>query len=199
MPDLVKLLLGGLRSEVLGILLLHPEQSFYLREIGRLTGSSVGTLHRELTALVEVGVLNKTRAGNHVMYQASMGCPIFSELASILRKTVGLADVLRDALAPLHDRIGVAVVFGSMARAEARAGSDVDLLVVGDVTFHEVVLALAPTQEVLLREVNPIVLTPAAFRERYRAHDAFLERVLKEPLIPLIGTTDDIGQLAQGR
>src|SRR6266705_39472 len=99
-PQLVELLFGTYRRRILSLLLLHPEQSFYVREIGRLTGVPAGSLHREVRALTEAGLLTRSAAGNQVRYQADRACPVFEELAGVFRKTAGLADVLREALEP---------------------------------------------------------------------------------------------------
>lgn len=106
---------------------MHPDESFYVRELARLTGVPAGSLHRELTLLTEAGLLLRSVAGNQVRYQVDRACPIHEDLAGIFRKTVGLADVLREALAPLAGKINLTFVFGSMAQGKETAGSDVDV------------------------------------------------------------------------
>ncbi|MHB1587838.1 MAG: nucleotidyltransferase domain-containing protein [Acidiferrobacteraceae bacterium] len=123
------------RRRVLGLLLLHPDQRYYLREIARLTGTTAGTLTRELSRLVKAGVVNAQKVGNQAHYSANRDCPVFDELASILRKTSGLTDVLAEALLPLADQIEVAFVFRSVANGKARSESDIDVMVIGDVSF----------------------------------------------------------------
>src|SRR5262245_58799157 len=108
----VELLFGAYRRQVLSLLLLRPDERFYVREIGRLTGVPAGSLHRELKALTAAGLLVRTDAGNQVRYQASRDCPIYEELAAIFRKTAGMADLLRDLLSPLADKISLALIFG---------------------------------------------------------------------------------------
>lgn len=117
--DLGTLFFGAYRRQVLGLLLLHPDESFHLREIARVTQTQPGTLRRELTQLADAGVLSREKIGNLVRYRADNSCPIYEELRSILKKTAGVVDVLRDALAPLCDRITVAFVFGSIASGGA--------------------------------------------------------------------------------
>ncbi|HYT47011.1 MAG TPA: nucleotidyltransferase domain-containing protein, partial [Burkholderiales bacterium] len=116
------------------------------------------------------------------------------DLRNILKKTVGVADVLREALAPLAARIRAAFVYGSIARGEERAGSDLDLMVVGEVRFAEVVSALAPAQELLRREVNPSVYPALEFRRKRAAGEPFLKRVLADRKIFIIGGEHDLGQ-----
>ena len=198
-PQLVELLFGAYRRRILSQLLLHPEQSFYAREIGRLTGVPAGSLHREVTALTEAGLLTRSSAGNQVRYQADRACPVFEELAGIFRKTTGLADVLREAMEPLGRRVRAAFVFGSVAQGKERETSDVDVMVVGSASFARVVAALTPAGERLRRAVNPVVMTPGAFRAKLKARDRFVARIVREPKILLIGDARELGELAEDR
>ena len=184
---------------MLALLLMRPEGSLHLREIARALDKAPGTLLRELNALAQAGVLLRKRVGNQVHFQANPGCPIFEDLRIILKKTVGVADVLREALAPLAARIRAAFVYGSIARGEERAGSDLDLMIVGGVRFAEVVATLAPAQEALRREVNPNVYPALEFRKKAAAGEPFLKRVLAERKIFIIGGEDDLGQPAAHR
>ncbi len=187
------LLFSAYRRQVLALLLLRPDESLHVREISRLTGVPVGSLHRELRALTEAGFLLREPMGNQVRYRANRACPIYPELAEIFRKTAGLADLLREALASLADRITVAFVFGSIAQGTERATSDVDVFVIGEVSFAEVVAVLSPLRERLGREVNPVVMSRKEFAAQRAAKDRFVERVLGEPKLFVIGTTDDLG------
>lgn len=198
-PQLVELLFGAYRRQVLSLLLLRPGESFYVREIGRLTGVPAGSLHRELKGLTEAGLLVRTAAGNQVRYQASRDCPIYDELAAIFRKTAGLADVLRDLLAPLAAKISLAFIFGSVAQGKATATSDIDLLVVGSVSSAAVVEACHRGRQGLGREVNPVVMAKAAFQTKQRESDRFISRVLKEPRIFLMGDAGELGKPAHDR
>jgi len=187
------LLFSAYRRQVLGLLLLRPEDSLHVRELSRLTGVPAGSLHRELRALTEAGLLLREPAGNQVRYRANRTCPIFPQLAEIFRKTTGLVDLLRDALAPLADRIEAAFVFGSIADGSEMGTSDVDLFVLGKATFAEVVAALAPLRERLGREVNPVVMRRAEFAAQRAKKDRFLKRVMAEPKLFVIGSADDLG------
>jgi predicted nucleotidyltransferase len=168
---------------------MRPDQSFHLRELERLAGVNAGTAHRELKRMERAGLVHSRRVGNQVHYQAQRDCPIFAELQSILRKSVGLADVLREALSPLADQIELAFVFGSMAKGEEGPNSDIDLLIVGDVSFADVVGALYPCHERLGREVNPLVMRRSEFEQR-RQDEGFVARVLRDPILPLIEAVD---------
>jgi len=184
---------------VLALLLLHPEESTHVREIARAIGKAPGTLLRELNALAAAGVLVRKPLGNQVHFQANPACPIYEDLRNILKKTVGVADVLREALAPLGGRIRAAFVYGSVARGEERARSDLDVMVVGEASFGDVVAALAPAQESLRREVNPNVYPALEFRKKLAAGNPFLKRVLAEHKIFIVGGEDDLGKPAAHR
>ena len=196
---LIEILFGAYRRQILALLLLRPGESFYVREIGRLTGVPAGSLHRELKLLSDAGLLARSVAGNQVRYQVDAACPIREELAGIFRKTAGLADVLRDSLAPLAGKIRVAFVFGSVAQGKERATSDVDVLVVGSATFAAVVQALNRAGERLRREVNPVVMTKSAFEAKLANRDRFVTRVAREPKIFLLGDAGEFAELTENR
>jgi len=189
----IDLLFSAYRRQVLGLLYLRPEDSLHVREIARLTGVPAGSLHRELRTLTDAGLLLREPVGNQVRYRANRACPIYPELAEIFRKTAGLADVLREALAPLANRITAAFVFGSMAQGTQTGSSDVDVFVVGKVSFSDVVAALSPLRARLGREVNPVVMTPREFTNQRNAGERFVKRVMKEPKLFLMGADDDLG------
>lgn len=181
------------RRRVLGLLLLHPEQRYYLREIARLTGTAPGTLTRELSKLVKAGVLSVKKVGNQAHYSANRECPIFAELAGILRKTSGLVDVLAEGLMPLAAQIEAAFVFGSMAGDKAGASSDVDLMVIGEAEFGEVVQQLYPLQQVLGREINPKLYSRAEWHKLVAGNSAFVRDVLGKPKLFVIGNEQSLG------
>lgn len=188
--DAARVLFGNYHRALLGLLLMRPDQSFHLREIERLTGVPSGPAHRELRKFEQAGLLTAEKVGNQVRYRANRANPIFTELQGIVRKTVGLADVLREALEPLSRDIRFAFVFGSVARGDEGAASDVDLMVVGDVQFDQVVGAIYPLHEKLGREINPMVLTADEFRDRVR-EKSFVARVLGGEKLMLLGALDE--------
>lgn len=192
---LTSLLFGNYRQRVLGLLLLHPDTTYHVREIARLTGTAAGTLHKELAKLADAGLLSREKVGNQVRYGANRTCPIYEELASILRKTSGLADVLTVALEPVSRQLELAFVFGSVARGEPQPGSDVDIMLVGSLGFADAVRILHPLQQTLQREINPVVYGVEEFR-RKAAGDSFLRQTLSQPKLFLIGNDDDLGKLA---
>jgi predicted nucleotidyltransferase len=198
-PQLVEILFGAYRRQILALLLLRPDESFYVREIGRLTGVPAGSLHRELKLLSDVGLLRRSVAGNQVRYQVNRACPIQQELAGIFRKTAGMADVLREALAPIAGKIRLAFIFGSVAQGKERATSDIDVLVVGSASFVAVVEVLNRAGGRLRRDVNPVVMTKAAFEAKLASHDRFVTRVAREPKIFLLGDAGEFAELAEDR
>ena len=197
--DLGTLFFGAYRRQVLSLLLLHPDESFHLREIARVTNTQPGTLRRELAQLTDAGVISRESVGNLVRYTADATCPIYDELRGILKKTAGMADVLRAALAPLSDKISVAFIFGSVARGGERRTSDIDVMIVGTPSFEEVVGALHSSQEELRREINPNVYSAAEFKKKVKEKGSFLARVLSEPRLFIQGTEHDIRKLGANR
>jgi uncharacterized protein len=180
-------LFGKARRAVLALLYGRPDEAFYLRQIARVTGVGLGAVQREVNRLAGAGILRRFVQGRHVYFQAERTCQIFEELKSLVVKTAGVGEVLRAALAPLAERIEFALVYGSMARSRQRRASDVDLLVIGDATFAEIVAALTPVQQVLGREINPTVYPAAEFQAKMAAGHHFLTTVLRGSWFLLIG------------
>jgi len=178
------------RRKVLGLLLMRPEQQIHLRELARVIGAAPGTLKKELDALCEAGLLRAERVGNQVRFCANTAHPVFPELQALIRKTIGLADALRLSLAPLAGRIDAAFIFGSMASGTESAGSDIDLMVVGDAGFAEIVDATYAAQATLGREINPKVMSASEWQAKKAERNAFLQDVLNKPRIMLIGDAD---------
>lgn len=197
--NLADFLFGAYRRDVLALLWMHPDESFHVREIARITGRPANTLYRELLALGEAGLLIRRQVGNQVHYRANTTCPIFEELRGILRKTAGVADVLREALAPNTSKVDLAFVYGSIASGEEHTGSDVDVLLIGKIGFEEAVRALSPAQQTLRREINPHVYTASELRRKLGETHGFIKRVLEGPKIFLIGDADDLRKLIKDK
>lgn len=190
---LAEILFKDYRRRVLALLLLNPDKRYHVREIARITGTVAGTLHKELARLAGAGILARQNVGNQVQYFADKNCPIFEELASILRKTSGLVEVLANALVPLEEKIAVALVFGSMANARETSSSDVDLLVIGDIDFVDVVKVIYPCQDRLQREINPKVYTQKEWKRLLAKKNSFSKEVMKQPKLFIIGAKDELG------
>jgi len=195
--SLSAVLFPGYRRRVLGMLLLHPEESLHGREIARRTGLPAGTLTRELKRLADVGLLNRERRGNQLVYSANRRSPVFEELAGILRKTSGLADVVAESLGPITDRIDVAFIFGSVARGAETQGSDVDLMIIGSVEFGAAVDALHPAQQQLARDINPKVFSNREWKAKVKERNPFVSDVLSKKKIFFVGDEHGLAELGR--
>jgi predicted nucleotidyltransferase len=194
--NLSSILFTKTRRAVLSLLYGHTDESFYLRQIVRTTGAGLGPVQRELKQLTDTGIIHRTVQGHQVYFQANPNSPIFEELKSLITKTAGVAETLQSTLAPLSDRISVALVFGSVARGEENHRSDVDLLIVGNVSFSEVIKALRSAQETLGREINPTVYPVDEFRSRIDERHYFIQNVLSSTKIFVIGDEHELKRLA---
>lgn len=192
-------LFGEYRKRILGLLLLHPEETYHVRELARLTNTSAGTLHKELSKLSDAGILQSKKVGNQQRYSANVQCPIFEELASIFRKTSGLADVIANALSSMKSHIKFAIVFGSLARGEEQANSDVDVMVIGDISFGVVVGLLHESQATLRREINPIVYSVDSFKSRVEKNDSFIQEILSKPKLFIVGSEHELRKFTENQ
>jgi len=192
---LADFLLGPFRTRVLSALLLHPDASWHVRELARKLDVLPGSINRELIKLADAGILSRQHIGNQIHYRANRDCPVFAELAGLLRKTSGVAALLSTALQPMSDRIECALVFGSVARGEETAFSDVDVLVLGDSSFADVVEALHPVQDEIQREINPVVYRTDDFRAKLAANNTWAREVVEKPKLFLIGRPNDFAEL----
>ena len=194
--DLSSLFFSKARRAILSLLYGHPEESYYLRQIVRTIGFGLGTVQREVKLLTDAGIIIRRTSGHQVYFQANTASPVFQELKSLITKTVGIGDTLRTALTPLKERIRVAIIYGSVARGEENQRSDIDLLIVGDVTFTEVVKALRSVHDTLGREVNPTVYPVEEFRSRVAEGHYFICNIMENPKIFMIGDENELERLA---
>ena len=191
--NLADALFAQVRQRMLGILFGQPERSFYANELVRLADSGIGAVQRELESLSASGLLNVTRLGNQKHYQANPQSPIFAELCAIVTKTFGVADVLRAALLPLAPRIDLALLYGSLAKGQAHADSDIDLMIVADaLSLEELFAAVGPAELKLGRRINPSLYTGEEFRRRRTQGNPFLDKVLSGKTIVLSGSLDAV-------
>jgi predicted nucleotidyltransferase len=183
------------RRMVFGLLMSHPDRAFYLREIAELTHLGIGHLQRELNRLVAAGIIRRFKRGRHVYFQADPACPVFDELRGIVIKTIGIAESLRQALLPLRDRIHTAFIFGSVARKEEHSASDVDLMVIGEVSLADVVDVIRDAEQRIARPVNPTVYPPQEFAAKLAAGHHFVTKVAEREKLILIGDESDLAAL----
>ncbi len=183
------------QQRVLSLLYGKPDKSFYTNEIVRKAAMGRGTIRRELERLASAGLVAVTREGNQLHYRANAENPVYSELLNIVRKTFGVADVIREALQPLDSRIELAFVYGSVAKTADVESSDIDLMLVGDgLIYGDVVDLLIPAEESLQRPVNPTIYNPADFKAKMKEGSSFLIRVMERPKLMIKGVIDDFGQ-----
>ena len=192
---LAQLLGSGLRAKVLAWMFSHPEERFFVRQLESLLEVDSANLSRELVRLAELGILTCVVEGRQKYYQAIASCPVFSELQGLVVKTEGLADLLRNALRPLGDKIDFAFVFGSMASGKVTANSDVDLMILGNMSFGKLASALRAVQKKTGREVNPTVYPRGEFLNKLKSGHAFLKRVMDGRKIFLVGSEDELAGL----
>jgi predicted nucleotidyltransferase len=181
------------QQRVLGLLFGQPGRAFYANELIQLAGAGSGGVQREVARLVESGLVTVCAVGNQKHYQANASSPLFEELHRVVIKTVGLADPLREALRPLTSAVRAAFVYGSVAKREDVATSDIDVMLISDsLTYAEVFSALEKASQRLGRPVNPTILSSKELARRRLSDNAFVKRVLSQPKIWLIGNEDDL-------
>lgn len=189
--NLAGALFSATQQRVLGLLFGQPERTFFTTELINLVGAGSGAVQRELRRLVDSGLVTVTSVGNQKHYQANVAAPIFEELRSIVTKTLGPAEVLRQALSSLADEVALAVLYGSVAKHTDSARSDIDVLIVSDaLTLEQVYAALAPAEQQLGRRVSPTLYTEAEFRRRRAKGNPFLTRVFAGEHVVLMGEED---------
>ena len=196
MGILGELLSSKIRAEIFRNLFgIAPDSALYMREIERRTGFAIGTVQTELKKLQRLDIISRVRDGNRVYYRANTAHPVYPEIRALVLKTSGLADVIVNALGNETD-IRVAFVFGSFARQEEKAGSDVDLMVVGDIGLRKLTGLLMDVSGKIGREINPHVFLEKEFVKRKKDQDHFLNQVLEAPKIFIIGTENELAEMA---
>jgi predicted nucleotidyltransferase len=191
--SLADALFTPVQQRVLALLFGQPDRRFQSGEIIRLAESGTGAVHRQLARLAESGWISASRMGNQKYYQANRDCPAFAELHGLIVKTVGLIEPLRDALAESAREIDAAFVYGSVARGEDRATSDVDLLVISErLGYAELFDALQPAEHRLGRTINPTVMTRAEWRGLRAQPDSFVARIAELPRTFVLGSDAEL-------
>ena len=193
--SLADLIFGRTRGAILALLYGRADQTFYTRQIAREVAASVGAVQRELENLTKVGLVIRTALGSQVFYQANRDTPIFSEMHSLVNKTVGIFSMLRSALRPLSTQVAVAFVYGSVARQAETAQSDIDLMVVGKAPIDDVISHLASVEKNTGRPINPTVYSVSEFKAKIADGNHFLRAVLKDPKVFLLGDEDELGKV----
>jgi len=190
-------LFGKTRREVLALLFGRPDQAFYVREIINHLRVGQGSVQRELSRLAGASILDRTVRGNQVFYQANRSSPVFEELRSFMMKTTGAADIIRGALEPMMSMLKIAFIHGSIAAGKDTSSSDIDIVVIGNVSFKDVSAALTPVQGRLGREVNATVYSTSEFKRKVKSGHHFTSSVLGEPRIMVFGDEDDLKRMVE--
>jgi predicted nucleotidyltransferase len=186
-------LLPKTRQGILAAMFVQPDKTWYASELARRMGVPSSSLQRELQDLTDAGILSNHRKGQMSYFQVNTDSPVYPDLRGLLLKTAGLVDVLADDLEPLAAKLRFVFVYGSIASGKERSDSDIDLMVVGRVSPAELALPLRHSRELLGREINPSVYTPAEFDKKRAAKDHPLTTVLGKPRLFVFGSKDDLG------
>ncbi|MDH5186393.1 MAG: nucleotidyltransferase domain-containing protein [candidate division WOR-3 bacterium] len=176
-----------LRAKILGWFFLHTDERFYVRQLAGLLKEDLANLSKELKRLEQLNILGSSKLGNQKYYYVNEKNPVFVELKGLVIKTIGLIDVLQQEFKEIRSKIKLAFIYGSFAKEKENLKSDIDLLVIGEVSFGEVTAILARAEKKLGREINPVVMDEKEMKERLKNKDHFLTRVWKEPKIWLLG------------
>jgi predicted nucleotidyltransferase len=199
-PSPLEYLFGSrTRAKLIGWLFSHPDERYFVRQLAGLLGEDSTNLSRELSRLAEHRIVHCSQEGQQKYYQANPSDPFFPELKGLAVKGSGIVDALTQALTPLRHRIDVAFVFGSVAAGRQARDSDIDVLVVGDLSLGEVVSALHPLQTRLGREVNPSVCSAGQLSKELAKGHSFLREIVIGPKLFLVGGTRELERLAQVR
>lgn len=187
-PGVADALFAKVQQRVLGVLFGNPGRSFYANEVIGLARSGTGAVQRELARLEAAGLVVASRIGKQKHYQANQRSPVFAELRALVLKTSGLADVLREALTPVADKVRAAFVYGSIAKGQDTAASDIDLMVISErLTYADLFGTLEDASAHLGRKVAPTIYSPKELARRRKQDSAFVSRVLEQPKLWLIG------------
>lgn len=190
---LAQALFSPVQRKVLGLLFGQPERAFQSAELIRLADSGTGAVHRQLRRLEDAGWVSVSRVGNQKHYQANRACPAFDELRGLIVKTVGLVEPIRRALGSLSDRIFAAFVYGSIAKGEAHAESDVDLMIISDTLgLADLYEQLQEAETTLGRAVNPNIMTADEWKQKRRIPDSFVARVASQPRLFVFGDAHEL-------
>lgn len=191
-------LFGKTRRLVLALLFGQPDKAFYTREIVAAAGAGASQVQKELDQLTRAGLLIRERRANQVYFRVNAAAPVFAELSGLVAKTFGIADVVRAALAPLRDLIDAAFIYGSVARSEHHASSDIDVFLVGDILLSQLALPLSEVEKRLGRQISTTIFERKEFAGRLKKRDHFISKVLASPKIFLIGDEARLRELHAG-
>jgi predicted nucleotidyltransferase len=175
----------------------HPDESYYVNQVLLKVGGGSGAVQRELKLMNDAGLIIREKRGNMVFYRANEQSPIFNELRNIVKKTFGIVDVLRDSLKPVASGISFAFIFGSVASGIDREASDLDLMIIGEVSYDEVISGISQAEKSIQREINSVVYSISEFKQKIHADHHFIKTVLESQKIFVIGDENELARLAE--
>jgi len=188
-----------LRAKIIGWLFTHPDERYFVRQLTAILGEDSTNVSRELIRLTRAGILMGRTEGRQKYYQADSTNPVYNELRAIAAKTIGIGDRIRSSLQPFEKHIRAAFIFGSFAKGRADAKSDIDVLIVGDIASAELASALSPLQNGLRREINWTIFPPKEFKSKLKEGNHFLNSLMDEEKIFLIGDENELAELGEKR
>lgn len=194
---LEKLFGSKLRAKVMGWMFTHPDERYYVRQLTSLIHEDSTNISRELSRLSELGILLGKKEGKQKFYTVNKECPVYHELEGLILKTYGLADVLRSVLKPFKRQISVAFIYGSFAKRTFNSASDIDVFIIGSVQFKDITKVLMDAQKTLGREINPTVFPEQEFTGKIKTSNHFINRVIEDKKLFLIGNEDELAGLAE--
>jgi predicted nucleotidyltransferase len=186
-----------IKRQLLSLFYVTPGKRYYFREITRLIKASSGVVTRELATLTKAGILKSELSGRQRYYWADPDCMIYADLRNIVVRTFGVASTVKNALKPVSSDIKVAFLYGSIPAGTDTGHSDIDMMVVGEISFRKLVAALKSAEQELNRELNPTLFSSAEFKKRLKDSDHFIGTVMGSPKIFIMGNADDLAGLAK--
>jgi len=196
MSLLSEILSSKIRADIFRLFFGVSDNELHMREIERRSGYAIGTIQSELRKLLRLDLVSKRKDGNRTYYRANKDHPLFLDIQRLVLKTVGLVDILQNKLTKSQE-ITIAFVFGSIARQEEMAGSDIDLVVIGHLGLREITALLSGLAEKVGREINPHVFTVKEFKKRIARKEHFITQVLDEPKIFIFGDENELKTMAR--
>ncbi len=197
MNILARILSSKVRAAIFTLLFGLEDRELHTRELARQTDFAEPSIRQELKNLVDIGLLDSRRDGNRRYYKADKSHPLYPDIQQLVIKTTGLPALLREALS--DQNIKCAFVFGSFATGKQKADSDIDLVVIGNVSLRQLTSLLGKSMELSGREINPHVLTPSEYYERWKKEDHFVTHVIAGKKIFVKGTQHDLDTMAEKR
>ena len=197
--DITAALFPGTKRKILTLFFLNPDREYYFSEVARLSGTRQGVVQRELKTLTEAGILTSQNRGRQKFYSVNKDNPIYPDLRNIIFKTFGVIGRLKEALVSLLEKeeISIAFVYGSFARGEEVAGSDIDVFLIGNAGLDQVVSAFSPAEKAIGREINPVLFSENEFSDKWSKKNHFLHSVMKAEREFIVGTEDELRRLVK--